>query len=336
MLPFHPIAELYPEPTPEEYRALVRDIKEQGQLTPGLVWHGEIVDGRQRAKACEELGIDFQYTDLPGDMPLSEVERKVRAAHTRRNLTPAQVAVIAARTIVRKKSGPRDGNTKLGRNGKQSSSIEDKSTGRTVEIASDIYGVSPATLSRVIRAAKYPDLEQSMFEGSMSAHAAEREAQRRDLPPPKPLPCPDAIKRFDEQHGTDFAERVETGDLAVSGAKSEMARLRFIEKERDDHPDLTAAVEEYRITPGEARNLMVLPPDEQQHELEKIHNKGRQCSQPVSGAPLTKTTKAMSEILHWAPMVRVLSQEKRDTIDMANETIRALRGMIRNLKGNER
>ena len=53
----HPVAKLFPRMPEDEFEGLCADIKEHGVRQPILVHEGEILDGRHRWKACEQLGI---------------------------------------------------------------------------------------------------------------------------------------------------------------------------------------------------------------------------------------------------------------------------------------
>ena len=56
--PSHPLADLFPQLPPEEYVALLDSIHANGQREP-ITLHrdGSILDGRNRARVCIELGI---------------------------------------------------------------------------------------------------------------------------------------------------------------------------------------------------------------------------------------------------------------------------------------
>lgn len=49
---FHPIANLFPLMTGDEYLALVEDIRANGLLEPVVLYEGKILDGRNRYNAC--------------------------------------------------------------------------------------------------------------------------------------------------------------------------------------------------------------------------------------------------------------------------------------------
>ena len=52
---FHPIANIFPLMTDEEIDSLAEDIKKNGIHNPVWMFQGKVLDGRNRAKACEKL-----------------------------------------------------------------------------------------------------------------------------------------------------------------------------------------------------------------------------------------------------------------------------------------
>lgn len=96
-LEVHPLANQVPMALPEEQKALELNIKENGQQIPIILYRGKIIDGRCRALACLALNITVRTEFLPNNLTIAQVTDKVKSLNTRRNLTKAQKAVIAAR-----------------------------------------------------------------------------------------------------------------------------------------------------------------------------------------------------------------------------------------------
>jgi hypothetical protein len=92
-IPIHPAAQLLPEMTPEEYSQLVDDIAAHGQRDPVWLYHGEILDGRHRHRACLELGLEPRFQEYKGNDPIDFVISK--NLH-RRHLTESQRSMVAA------------------------------------------------------------------------------------------------------------------------------------------------------------------------------------------------------------------------------------------------
>ena len=91
---FHELANIFPMMNNEEYQKLKADIQTNGfdASLPIILHENKILDGRNRYKACEELGIKQIYVNFNGDDPLSYV---VRTNLHRRHLQPGQLAFVA-------------------------------------------------------------------------------------------------------------------------------------------------------------------------------------------------------------------------------------------------
>jgi len=90
---FHDVCNLFPMMEDDEYRALVDDICKHGLREPIVVWQGKIVDGRNRYRACMELGITPRYREWDGRGSLTAFV--VSQNLHRRHLTASQKAVVA-------------------------------------------------------------------------------------------------------------------------------------------------------------------------------------------------------------------------------------------------
>lgn len=65
--PHHEAADKYPMIEGEAFEAFKADIKANGQRLPIYIQNGFIIDGRNRQKACFELGIEAIYQEVDGD-----------------------------------------------------------------------------------------------------------------------------------------------------------------------------------------------------------------------------------------------------------------------------
>jgi len=93
----HPAAELFPLMEGADFIRLCKDIKDNGLSLP-IVQHpdGSILDGRNRFKACEELGIKPQFVRWPGKVG-TEIEYVLSLNLSRRHLDASQRAMVAAK-----------------------------------------------------------------------------------------------------------------------------------------------------------------------------------------------------------------------------------------------
>lgn len=71
---FHPIANIFPMLPDRELQELAVDIRKHGLLTPILLFEDKVLDGRNRARACEMVDADAHY--CTGD--ISPIYRNTR------------------------------------------------------------------------------------------------------------------------------------------------------------------------------------------------------------------------------------------------------------------
>ncbi len=90
---FHPYANLFPMMSESELSDLADDIQKNGQREPIWLLSGQILDGRNRYRACQAVGIEPITLDYEGDDPLAFV---VSLNLKRRHLTESQRAMVAA------------------------------------------------------------------------------------------------------------------------------------------------------------------------------------------------------------------------------------------------
>lgn len=92
--PVHPAAEIFPLMQGDEFAALVDDVKANGLLEP--VWltaAGELLDGRNRARACAAANVPIATKIYTGADPIGFA---VSLNMKRRHLTTGQKAAVAA------------------------------------------------------------------------------------------------------------------------------------------------------------------------------------------------------------------------------------------------
>jgi hypothetical protein len=87
---------IFPEAKAEDYSRLRDDIIENGfdESQPVTIYEGEILDGWNRQKACNEIGIKPTYTTFRGAH--GEAIAFVMRTNKRRNLNSGQWATVAA------------------------------------------------------------------------------------------------------------------------------------------------------------------------------------------------------------------------------------------------
>ena len=97
-LQFHPLAQTFPLMEDAELKALAADIDAHGLVEPIILYENQILDGRNRYRACREAGVEPTYRPFMGDDPFAFV---VSANLHRRHLTIDQKRDLAAKLLVR-------------------------------------------------------------------------------------------------------------------------------------------------------------------------------------------------------------------------------------------
>lgn len=92
---FHEVASIFPMMSDDEYRGLVDDIRANGQREPIWIHQGKVIDGRNRYKACCELGISPRIHEWDGVGSL--VSFVVSLNLHRRHLDTSQRAMVSGK-----------------------------------------------------------------------------------------------------------------------------------------------------------------------------------------------------------------------------------------------
>lgn len=154
----HEYASLFPMMPEAELQTLAADIAKNGQLEPIITLFGEILDGRNRERACQIAGVEPWYKAYEGNDPLAFV-----VSHNlhRRHLDESQRSMVAARL----KNMPRGGN--------QHPSIDgcSKVTQREAQELLNV-GESSVTRAAKIQRQGVPELIQAVADGKIAVGAA--------------------------------------------------------------------------------------------------------------------------------------------------------------------
>ena len=153
----HPVADIFPRMTAAEYAALRDDIEAHGQREPIWVFDGQIIDGRHRAQACEELGIEPAVREYDGDES-GLVGFVVSLNLHRRHLDESQRSLVAARLAT------------LPKGANQHASIDAPSQAQ----AADLLNVSRPSVQRAreVLVNGAPELVAAVERGEVSVSAA--------------------------------------------------------------------------------------------------------------------------------------------------------------------
>lgn len=175
-LPFHPLAEKFPLILGKEFVELKEDIKENGLLDPIVMYEGQILDGRNRFRACQETGVEPTFCDYGGDQPARYV---LSLNLHRRHMTPSQLATVAVEFLpeLEKEAKTRQGTrTDLGTISTQS--VEAPKPVRATAVAAELTGASQTYVKEAkALKAEAPGVFEEVKAGTISLPEAKRKSQ---------------------------------------------------------------------------------------------------------------------------------------------------------------
>ncbi len=182
VLEIHPAANLLPMQTKEDYEPMKEDIRRNGQRDPIEILNDKILDGRNRYKACRELGIPIKAinVDIPEDK--SEAYVYSRNLH-RRHLSKGQLAVKALVFLPEEQKKSRERQLDALKQALVRPKIGLKKQGDVATILGKRVGVGKQYIKYAIAVQKKnPELLDKVFSGAMEITDAYRETRRPAAP----------------------------------------------------------------------------------------------------------------------------------------------------------
>ena len=125
----HPATSVFPMMSDSEYAEFKEDIARNGCREPIVLWKGQLLDGRNRLRACEELDKKPPIVSI-GDH-LDPVAYVMSCNLHRRHLTVSQRSICAAKLVKLQSNGAPDG-------------------ARTIDDAATAFGVGSRTVDRAV------------------------------------------------------------------------------------------------------------------------------------------------------------------------------------------
>ena len=172
----HPAATLFPMMDAASFEMLKADIKENGQEKCITFFDGMLLDGRNRMKACEELGIEplIEEIEDSGDASFDPFRWVLSMNLHRRHLTESQRAMVAAKLATFRRG-------EIG-NGRK---IDPPIGGSTVEQAATMLNVGRGSVERAKQVLEYGSkeiieaVEQGQLPVSFTAKVVTEEPDKR-------------------------------------------------------------------------------------------------------------------------------------------------------------
>ena len=206
---FHPLADLLPLAQDTEFDRLVADIAEHGLLNPISLYQGQILDGRNRERACEAAGVEPRYVEFEGKDPAAFVFSQNLA---RRHLGPSERAMVAARMA----------NLRWGQ---RSDRVEGQIC---LSRAADLLHVSPRSIrsARVVLDHGVPELREAVQLGRVAVHEAEKAARLPSKAQTEFLIAAGAGKTFTAWQ-TNYGRKERAGKLAADTTAMPIGERRW-------------------------------------------------------------------------------------------------------------
>lgn len=203
----HPAAELFPLLDGEAFESFKKDIAENGLLEPIWLYDEQILDGRNRYRACTELGIEPQFRQYTGASPLSFVWS---INVERRHLTKSQHAAIGVEMLPlfqeEAKKRMLAGVPDPTRNSEEGS--------QTGEAAAQVAAIVGVDRSMIYEAKAVKESDPTLFEevknGTVSVRGARQKIRGAVKPPPTKNDRIDSIRSLaaDGHLASQIAEKI--------------------------------------------------------------------------------------------------------------------------------
>ena len=173
---YHEVANIFPMMSDDEFSALVEDIRANGQRQPIYIHDNKIVDGRNRYRACQKLGIepDTRVWDGVGSLVSFVVSLNLQ----RRHLTSSQKATVAMDVLPileaeakerQRAAGEEFGRGKLGQLIDQAIDDQHQRAPRTADIAAQMVGTNRQYVSDAKRLRdEAPELLERVRSGELT------------------------------------------------------------------------------------------------------------------------------------------------------------------------
>jgi len=163
VLDIHPLAQLFPPMSQEEFLNLKEDILANGLNHPITLLESKILDGVHRAKACAELGLEVPSVEYRGDNPTAYV---LSQNLHRRHLNTSQRAMIASELATMEKGRPEE-NAGIPAFSQQEAAAQ--------------LGVSRDSVqqARQVQREAAPEVVEQVKAGEMTVHAAQQTIEKK-------------------------------------------------------------------------------------------------------------------------------------------------------------
>lgn len=224
--PVHPAANIFPMMDGEAYAGLVEDIRVHGQREPVVYWKQQLLDGRNRLRACKELGIEPDTCELDDDTdPVAWV---ISANLHRRHLDESQRSMVGERAKklfepkAKENQRKSKGRGKKADDEKGSANLQNVKEPSSAAKAAAMLNVSERSIHNAATVIKHgsKELQQAVDTGKVSVSRAAKIAKEV----PKAKQASEAAKKPERKEKTPYQQLEYWWEKADSAAR---ARFRL-------------------------------------------------------------------------------------------------------------
>jgi N6-adenosine-specific RNA methylase IME4 len=191
-LQYHPAADIFPLLEGEEYEALKRDIQANGQVEPIYLYDGMILDGRNRYRACTELGITLKTKPYIGNSPVAFV-LSLNLARRHLNASQLACAALTAMPMLEAEAKERQAEhagTAPGKSANTCGTISTSESGKARDEAAKQFGVNPHYIQDAKKLqAQEPELLEQVRKGTLTIPQARQQVARQRTNAPAITPA---------------------------------------------------------------------------------------------------------------------------------------------------
>ncbi|MEI8248840.1 MAG: ParB N-terminal domain-containing protein [Lentisphaerota bacterium] len=165
----HELAAAFPLTEGKEFEQMKKSIETEGQQIPVIMYKGKLLDGRNRWRACRELGRMVKYVEWHGPGTAEEMILAINLR--RRHLTTGQKAAIAVKLLpfIEQQAAKRS------KSGKAADPGAKLHQGRSNELAGEQVGVSSRSVAKAKKIQKdSADIFHQLFTGQITIGQAEK------------------------------------------------------------------------------------------------------------------------------------------------------------------
>lgn len=168
---FHPVADIFPMMSATEFEALKKSIAANGQRLPVYTHENQIVDGRNRYRACIEIGRLPWLQEWNGEGLLVDFVWDLNAE--RRQLVDGALQIAAGKYAIEREVEARKRQLAQLNNSSVPTGTDDE-FGYSRQKAAEKFGLGEQTVARAVKVVKEgtPELVQAVERGQASVSAA--------------------------------------------------------------------------------------------------------------------------------------------------------------------